>query len=91
MLKIRLFHNQNRDQNRLLELKVKERTYELEETRREAILRLGRATKYCDNKTGMHVMSRLSARLAKEIGLSEKECQLILQASPMHDFEKISI
>jgi len=49
------------------ELKVKERTYELEETRRKAILRLGRAAEYCDNETGMHVirMSRLSAHLAK--------------------------
>ncbi len=93
MLEIRLFHNQTRDQNRLLELKVKERTYELEETRREAILRLGRAAEYRDNETGMHVirMSRLSALLAKEIGLSEKECQLILQASPMHDVGKIGI
>lgn len=93
MLEIRLLHNQTRDQNRLLELKVKERTFELEETRREAILRLGRAAEYRDNETGMHVirMSRLSARLAKEIGLSEKECQLILQASPMHDVGKIGI
>ncbi|MBL4664840.1 MAG: response regulator [Nitrospinaceae bacterium] len=93
MLEIRLFHNQTRDQNRLLELKVRERTYELEETRREAILRLGRAAEYRDNETGMHVirMSRLSARLAKEIGLNEKECQLILQASPMHDVGKIGI
>ena len=93
MLEIRLFHNQTRDQNRLLELKVKERTYELEETRREAILRLGRAAEYRDNETGMHVirMSRLSALLAKEIGLSEQECQLILQASPMHDVGKIGI
>lgn len=93
MLEIRLLHNQTKDQNRLLELKVKERTYELEETRREAILRLGRAAEYRDNETGMHVirMSRLSARLAQEIGLSEKECQLILQASPMHDVGKIGI
>jgi len=93
MLEIRLLHNQTRDQNRILEIKVRERTYELEETRREAILRLGRAAEYRDNETGMHVirMSRLSARLAKEIGLNEQECQLILQASPMHDVGKIGI
>ncbi|MZG52744.1 MAG: response regulator [Nitrospinae bacterium] len=93
MLEIRLLHNQIRDQNRLLELKVKERTHDLEETRLEAILRLGRAAEYRDNETGMHVirMSRLSAQLAKEIGLSKKECQLILHASPMHDVGKIGI
>jgi putative two-component system response regulator len=41
----------------------------------------------------MHVirMSRLSAHLAKETGLNEKECRLILQASPMHDVGKIDI
>ena len=93
MLEIRLLHNQIKDQNRILELKVQDRTYELEETRREAILRLGRAAEYRDNETGMHVirMSRLSARLAREIGLDERECQLILQASPMHDVGKIGI
>ena len=93
MLEIRLLHNQVRDQNLILEEKVIIRTRELEETRREAILRLGRAAEYRDNETGMHVirMSRLSAKLAKEIGLSDDECQLILQASPMHDVGKIGI
>ena len=93
MLEIRLLHNQIRDQNQVLEEKVLTRTRELEETRQEAILRLGRAAEYRDNETGMHVirMSRLSALLAKEIGLSDDECQLILQASPMHDVGKIGI
>ncbi len=93
MLEIRLLHNQVRDQNQLLEEKVRLRTRELEETRQEAILRLGRAAEYRDNETGMHVirMSRLSARLAKEIGLNYEECQLMLQASPMHDVGKIGI
>jgi putative two-component system response regulator len=93
MLEIRLLHNQVRDQNAILEERVKERTQELENTRQEAILRLGRAAEYRDNETGMHVirMSRLSAKLAKEIGLTDGECQLMLQASPMHDVGKIGI
>ena len=93
MLEIRLLHNQVRDQNQILEEKVRARTCELEETRQEAILRLGRAAEYRDNETGMHVirMSRLSAKLAKKIGLPDEECQLILQASPMHDVGKIGI
>ena len=93
MLEIRLLHNQVRDQNLILEEKVRTSTRELEETRQEAILRLGRAAEYRDNETGMHVirMSRLSAKLAKKIGLSDDECQLILQASPMHDVGKIGI
>jgi putative two-component system response regulator len=93
MLEVRLLHNQVRNQNFVLEKKIKERTVEVENTRQEAILRLGRAAEYRDNETGMHVirMSRLSAKLAKEIGLSEDECQLMLQASPMHDVGKIGI
>ncbi len=68
MLEIRLLHNQVGDQNPILEEKVRARTRELEETRQEAILRLGRAAEYRDNETGMHVirMSRLSAKLAKK-------------------------
>ena len=93
MLEIRLLHNQVRNQNVALEDKVRERTKELEKTRHEAILRLGRAAEYRDNETGMHVirMSRLSAKLAMEIGLNYEECQLMLQASPMHDVGKIGI
>ena len=93
MLEIRLLHNQVQDQNQILEEKVAARTHELEETRQEAILRLGRAAEYRDNETGMHVirMSRLSHKLAEEIGLPEEECQLILQASPMHDVGKIGV
>ena len=54
---------------------------------------LGRAAEYRDNETGMHVirMSRLSAKLAKEIGLTDEACQLMLQASPIHDVGKIGI
>ena len=68
-------------------------THELEETRQEAVLRLGRAAEYRDNETGMHVirMSWLSANLAKKIGLTDDECQIMLQASPMHDVGKIGI
>jgi putative two-component system response regulator len=93
MLEMHLLHNQVRDQNQILEKKVKVRTFELEETRQEAILRLGRAAEYRDNETGMHVirMSRLSHKLAEEIGMPEQECQLILQASPMHDVGKIGV
>lgn len=93
MLEIRLLHNQVRNQNQVLEKKVEIRTRELKETRQEAIHRLGRAAEYRDNETGMHVirMSRLCHQLAEEIGLPEQDCQLILQASPMHDVGKIGV
>lgn len=93
MLEIKYLHNQVRHNNQVLEKTVQERTRELHETRMETIYRLGRAAEFRDNETGMHVvrMSRFSARLAQEAGLEKDECELILNASPMHDLGKIGI
>jgi response regulator RpfG family c-di-GMP phosphodiesterase len=72
---------------------LKKRNQELENTRREIVERLGRAAEYRDNETGMHVirMSNYSAALARAANLTEEQCDLILQASPMHDVGKIGI
>jgi putative two-component system response regulator len=93
MLEVRLLHNQARDQNRVLEEAVRARTKEIRETRLEVIRRLGRAAEYRDNETGMHIirMSLASALLGRAAGLSAAECELILNASPMHDIGKIGI
>ncbi len=93
MIEVRLLHNAAREQNRVLEEKVRERTRELRETQLEIIRRLGRAAEYRDNVTGMHVirMSQFCARLAREIGWSDRECEMLLYASPMHDIGKIGI
>jgi putative two-component system response regulator len=79
--------------NEQLEERVRERTRDLEGTRLEVIQRLGRAAEYRDNETGQHVlrMSHYSVRLAKELGMNDKECHLIQLASPMHDIGKIGI
>ncbi|QYJ95895.1 MULTISPECIES: response regulator [Shewanella] len=79
------------DQKRLLEQEVKARTRELEVTRLEIIRRLGRAAEYKDNETGMHVirMSHYARLLARQAGMSEHFCELIYNASPMHDIGKI--
>ncbi len=81
------------DQNRALEVKVKKRTAELNETRREIIKRLGRAAEFKDNETGMHVirMSHYSYIIAKAIGMDDEEADLLLNAAPMHDIGKIGI
>ena len=93
MLEIRLLHNRLRQQNLELEKKVQERTHELEETRMEVIVRLGRAAEYRDNETGMHVirMSYYSEALGRIAGLDERQCNLLRAASPMHDIGKIGI
>ncbi len=93
MLEVRILHKQIRRQNQNLGIQVKQRTMDLEVTRLDVILRLGRASEYRDNETGMHVirMGHLSGHLARRIHLKEKECQTIQDAAPMHDVGKIGI
>ncbi|MBI4384353.1 MAG: HD domain-containing protein [Nitrospinae bacterium] len=70
-----------------------ERNRELRETQLEIVRRLGRAAEYRDNETGYHVirMSLYSESLGKALGMSEKECETLRFASPMHDVGKIGI
>jgi putative two-component system response regulator len=93
MLEVRLAHNMVRDQNRVLEERVLERTRELQETRLEIIQRLGRAIEYHDNETGLHVvrMSRYCECLARVLGLPDEQCEMLLHTSPMHDIGKVAI
>lgn len=81
------------NQNRALELLVRERTAELNETRLEVLHRLGSAGEYRDNETGQHVVrvSSYSRILALALGLPESEAELIYNAAPLHDTGKIAI
>lgn len=93
ILEVRLLHNDVRDQNRILEEKVQERTQELYDTQLEVIRRLGRAAEYRDNETGLHIirMSKFSQMLGLKAGMSEADAEMLLNASPMHDIGKIGI
>jgi putative two-component system response regulator len=81
------------NQKRHLQNEVKLRTVELEKSQLDLVTRLGLAAEYKDNETGMHVkrMSKYSAIIALEMGLSESDAILIEQAAPMHDIGKIGI
>ena len=81
------------NQNRVLDAKVKKRTSELNNTRLEIIQRLGRASEYKDDETGLHIlrMSHYTRLLAEAIGLPEREVDRIFNAAPMHDIGKIGI
>ena len=59
----------------------------------ETLLRLAKAGEYRDEITGRHVerMARISREIAEALGLSEKECDEIEYAAPMHDIGKIGI
>ena len=86
-------HIERHNQKLALESRVRERTRELEDTRREIVRRLGRAAEYRDNETGMHVvrMSKTSQLLARATGVSEMQADLLLNAATMHDIGKIGI
>lgn len=81
------------NQQRELEILVKQRTKELDETRLEIIQRLGCAAEYKDNETGLHVvrMSWYSKFLAEQIQANEDWVELLYTAAPMHDIGKIAI
>ena len=92
-LRLKSYLDEINANNALLGQKVKERTKELEETQLQVIRRLGRAAEFKDNETGMHVirMSLYSALLASRTGVEKEECDLLLNAAPMHDIGKIGI
>ena len=59
----------------------------------ETLLRLAKAGEYRDEETGNHVvrMAKYSREIGEALGLSEKECDEIEYAAPMHDIGKIGI
>jgi hemerythrin-like metal-binding protein len=69
------------------------RELELEDARTDAIRRLGAASEYRDNETGMHVMrmTHFSVAIAKKLGLPDEQCELLSITAPMHDVGKIGI
>lgn len=93
IIESQLLHKQVKDQKKILEEKVQERTQELRETRLDIIRRLARAAEFRDEDTGVHIirMSKLCARLGKELGMDEYHCDLLLNASPLHDIGKLGI
>ncbi|USF86159.1 response regulator [Candidatus Endoriftia persephonae] len=76
-----------------LEKEVKETTRELERREKETIFRLAKAGEFRDEDTGNHILriSRYSALIAEEIGLSQEQQELIRHSAPMHDLGKIAI
>lgn len=81
------------DQNARLETMVRQRTQQLRDSRLDIVRRLGRASEFRDNETGAHIlrMSHASALLARHAGWDAAACELMLNASPMHDVGKIGI
>jgi CHASE2 domain-containing sensor protein len=79
--------------NELLEQRVRERTADLADAEREIAHRLGVAVEWRDAETGVHIerMGRLCERLAREVGMSIVEANLLRHASALHDVGKVGI
>ena len=69
------------------------RMEELRASRLEIVQRLGLASEYKDNETGLHVirMSHFARVLGLAAGMTEAEADDLLHAAPMHDVGKIGI
>jgi putative two-component system response regulator len=93
LLETRFLHLQLAGQNRELEVKVRERTLDLEAARIEVLQRLSLAAEFRDDDTGQHTqrVGHTSALLAQALGLPEDQVGLIRLAAPLHDVGKIGI
>ena len=92
-LELHVQHRRVREVNAVLELRVIERTQELEDTRKEVIRRLASAGEFRDNETGQHVtrMAQFTHHLALAAGLAPRDAAMIRDAAPLHDIGKIGI
>lgn len=93
MLNVSLLHNKILSFNQMMENKDSISPKKSVFSQSDIISLLGRAAEYGDKETGLHIirMSHYAYILAKEIGISEQESQLLLHASNLHDIGKIGI
>ncbi|XZG70649.1 DUF3369 domain-containing protein [Chitinibacteraceae bacterium HSL-7] len=66
---------------------------EIEETQRDIIYQLSEVVENRSHDTGQHIrrMAEYAYLLARELGLSEQEAEIIKAASPLHDIGKVGI
>ncbi|MCA8986368.1 MAG: response regulator [Planctomycetaceae bacterium] len=78
---------------RSLELAVSERTSALENSRREIVNSLARASEYRDDVTGNHIIrvGKYSRLMAEQLGYDLDFCDTIELAARLHDVGKIGI
>jgi cyclic di-GMP phosphodiesterase len=76
-----------------LSSQVEHRTMELENARRETVWRLAKTCEFRDDETGNHIVRVAcnSRFIARGLGMDEVFCDLIMQASALHDIGKIGI
>ncbi len=72
---------------------VRKATAEILERERETVVRLSKAAEYRDPETGAHIlrMAHYAALIARGMGLSVADQELLLLAAPLHDVGKVGI
>jgi putative two-component system response regulator len=72
---------------------VRKATSEVRQRERETVIRLSKAAEFRDPETGAHIlrMAHYSELIARGLGLSVEDQELLLEAAPMHDIGKVGI
>ena len=91
LLKLREQQSIIQDRADWLARQVEVATQQIIAREKETLIGLAKAGEYRDEDTGYHVvrMAKYSREIASALGLSEKECDEIEYAAPLHDIGKI--
>ncbi|CAM8651738.1 COG3437 Response regulator containing a CheY-like receiver domain and an HD-GYP domain [Comamonadaceae bacterium] len=76
-----------------LSSEVRKATEVILQRERDTVFRLCKAAEYRDPETGAHIlrMAHYSQLIAKKMGLTQDQQELLLEAAPMHDIGKVGI
>lgn len=93
VLKVKSYQDRLYRHSEELELAVRRRTRELEASRLEVIHCLARAAEFRDDDTGQHVIrvGRYARLIGRQLGLSQKDLDILEPAAQLHDVGKIGI
>jgi len=82
-----------REQNELLEARVRARTLELQEAHLETFERLAVAAEYRDDETGQHTkrVGKVTRAIGARLGLVTDELDALERAAGLHDVGKIGV
>jgi putative two-component system response regulator len=93
LLHTRALHQELRLRNEELELRVRERTRQLDQARVDLLVRLALAAEFRDDATGEHArrVGAMAGLLARELGMPTQHAEIISRAAMLHDVGKIGI
>jgi putative two-component system response regulator len=93
VLRLHTYQREQKKQVYTFKKELQARTAELEESRLDIILRLGKAAEYRNEETGNHIVrvGCYSRAIAQELKMSQEFAEMMFFASPLHDIGKIGI